>query len=110
MTLVTTFEIPRDGSRKTRPFYEKKSFFPNSYTTHKGLSIRPITRVIGNVSDQNSLSMPNSLTYLKITCTVKPRFWNTSWSAANVFQNRGPHFGKKIEKVSWVTIFIMFLC
>ena len=30
--------------------------------------------------------------------TVKPRFWNTCWSAANVFQNwglfqnRGPHF------------------
>ena len=36
--------------------------------------------------------------------TVKPRFWNTSWSAVNVFQNRGlfqnrgPQFGKKIEK------------
>ena len=33
--------------------------------------------------------------------TVKPRFWNTSWSAVNVFQNRGlfqnrgPQFGKK---------------
>ena len=40
--------------------------------------------------------------------TVKPRFWNTSWSAANVFQNRGPHFGKKIGKVPWATIFILF--
>ena len=33
--------------------------------------------------------------------TVKPRFWNTSWSAANVFQNwdlfqnQSPHSNKK---------------
>ena len=49
-----------------------------------------------------------------VISTVKPRFWNTSWSAANVFQNRGlfqnrgPHFGKKIGKVPWATIFILF--
>ena len=30
-----------------------------------------------------------SFAYLYNLYTVKPRFWNTSWSAANVFQNRG---------------------
>ena len=48
--------------------------------------------------------------------TVKPRFWNTSWSAANVFQNRGlfqnrgPHFGKRNCKMPLVALFILFLC
>ena len=49
-----------------------------------------------------------------ILYTVKPRFWNTSWSAANVFQNRGlfqyrgPHFGRNLWKMSWVTILYCF--
>ena len=45
---------------------------------------------------------------------MKPRFWNTSWSAANIFQNRGlfqyrgPHFGRNLWKMSRVNILYCF--
>ena len=45
---------------------------------------------------------------------VKPRFWNISRSATNVFQNRGlfqyqgPHFGRNFWKILWVTILYCF--
>ena len=51
-------------------------------------------------------NLPSLPVVYKSYYTVKPRFWNTSWSAVIVFQNRGlfqnrgPHFGKKIEKGS----------
>ena len=50
----------------------------------------------------NSLLQVFSNVESKMLCTVKPRFWNTSWSAANIFQNRGlfqyrgPHFGRNL--------------